>query len=95
MTWRRRALCRVIVRAGAAIVDEWFPGAAGETGRGKRATPPKSETRAVCVACPVRLDCLEEAIRNDEHHGVWGGVNFASPAERDDALAARRHRRVA
>ena len=28
----------------------------------------------VCKACPVRHDCLDEAIRNNETHGVWGGL---------------------
>jgi WhiB family redox-sensing transcriptional regulator len=33
----------------------------------------------VCQACPVRLDCLHEALRRGEQHGIWGGY---TPAER-------------
>lgn len=30
--------------------------------------------KAVCVTCPVRWDCLDEALANREKHGVWGGL---------------------
>lgn len=26
-------------------------------------------------ACPVRLNCLWEAVRTDEAHGIWGGMS--------------------
>lgn len=29
--------------------------------------------RAVCAACPVRVDCLDYATRAREEHGTWGG----------------------
>ena len=32
------------------------------------------EAKAVCDVCPVREDCLEHAITNREHNGVWGGA---------------------
>jgi WhiB family redox-sensing transcriptional regulator len=27
------------------------------------------------LPCPVRLNCLWEAIRTDEQHGIWGGLS--------------------
>lgn len=33
-----------------------------------------TEALAICAVCPVRAECLEEAIRTDERHGVWGGM---------------------
>lgn len=33
--------------------------------------PPK----LVCQGCPVRVDCLEYALRNKEEHGIWGGLS--------------------
>lgn len=41
--------------------------------------------RKVCVWCPVRRECLEEAMRAEgearwTRHGMWGGK---TPAERD------------
>ena len=31
--------------------------------------------KAICGVCPVRMECLEYAIRIREPHGVWGGLN--------------------
>lgn len=36
--------------------------------------------RAICAACPVRLDCLEHALDNGERFGIWGG--FTEPERR-------------
>lgn len=41
--------------------------------------------KSVCAACPVRLECLTEALDSGETHGVWGGL---SPEER---LSVRRN----
>jgi len=32
------------------------------------------EARSVCTGCPVRLDCLAEALDNRLDFGVWGGM---------------------
>ena len=31
------------------------------------------EAKSYCIKCPVRLDCLEHALKNDEV-GIWGGL---------------------
>lgn len=31
------------------------------------------EARKVCGLCPVRKRCLEFALNNHIHHGIWGG----------------------
>ena len=31
--------------------------------------------KAICSACPVRRQCLDYALANDEHHGIWGGCS--------------------
>lgn len=28
--------------------------------------------KTVCSGCPVRVDCAEYAVTNNQHHGVWG-----------------------
>ena len=32
------------------------------------------EARAVCQGCPVRLDCLADALDSRADFGVWGGM---------------------
>lgn len=31
--------------------------------------------KAICAVCPVRMECLEYALRIREPHGIWGGLN--------------------
>ena len=45
------------------------------------------EAKAVCQGCPVREQCLEEAVANDERFGIWGGL---SERERRKIKIARR-----
>lgn len=35
---------------------------------------PADQACAICRACPVRRDCLTDALAHDERHGVWGGA---------------------
>ena len=35
----------------------------------------EAKAKAFCNRCPVRIDCLEYALRVREPHGVWGGRN--------------------
>ena len=32
------------------------------------------EVRSVCVTCPVRLECLADALDSRTDFGVWGGM---------------------
>lgn len=37
-----------------------------------------AQARQVCASCPVRIQCLERALRDREPEGgVWGGVLFS------------------
>lgn len=31
--------------------------------------------KKTCAGCPVRSDCLQFALDNDERHGIWGGLS--------------------
>jgi WhiB family redox-sensing transcriptional regulator len=35
----------------------------------------ESRAKTICAGCPVRVDCLEYAVRIREPHGIWGGLN--------------------
>lgn len=45
------------------------------------------EAQAICAECPVKVDCLEYALKNRINHGVWGG---ASEKDRRRILRQRR-----
>jgi len=45
------------------------------------------DAKAVCAGCAVRLACLDHALDNREHQGVWGG---ATARERRRLLRQRR-----
>jgi WhiB family redox-sensing transcriptional regulator len=34
-----------------------------------------AEAKAVCAACPVRIDCLGYALETGQDAGVWGGTS--------------------
>jgi WhiB family redox-sensing transcriptional regulator len=69
--WMRDALCRE------------HPEVNFHPDRGERTEPAK----AVCERCPVRAACLEHALANREHDGIWGGM---SPRERRAIARLRR-----
>lgn len=50
--------------------------------------------KANCYVCPVRDECLAQAMANNERFGIWGGT---TPEEREDfrRLAKRRANRLA
>jgi WhiB family redox-sensing transcriptional regulator len=33
------------------------------------------KAKSICSSCPVRIECLEYAVRIREPHGIWGGLN--------------------
>lgn len=56
----------------------WFPEEGGSP----------EAARAICARCPVQEACLQQALRNREPYGVWGGL---TPRERQN-LRRRRER---
>ncbi|GIH89911.1 hypothetical protein Psi01_05410 [Planobispora siamensis] len=33
-----------------------------------------AEAKSVCASCPVRFECLTDALQRMERHGIWGGL---------------------
>lgn len=64
MSWREKAICR----------DEdpelFFPVGSYAPARAQLAA-----AKEVCSRCPVRVNCLSWALRNDVLEGVWGGTD--------------------
>jgi WhiB family redox-sensing transcriptional regulator len=58
--WRAQASCREV------NTNVFYPLKYDDT-----ETPKK-----ICAVCAVRQECLEEAIRNREKEGIWGGMTY-------------------
>jgi WhiB family transcriptional regulator, redox-sensing transcriptional regulator len=57
--WQERARCR------EHDPEIFFPEKGGSSREAKR----------ICADCPVRIECLNYALRRDERYGVWGGMS--------------------
>ena len=74
LIWRQRAACRGV------DPDIFYPVTDEEA----------EDAKSICGACDVRHLCLEWALGNREHDGVWGGAT-----ERERRRIIRQRRRSA
>lgn len=76
--WHADAACANLLPPDAHVIgwDPFFPEKGQKTGAAKR----------LCAACPVRHECLEEALSEVWIEGVWGGT---TPRERRRILRGR------
>ncbi len=58
--WHKHAACRGV---GAKV---FFPD------RGESL----ELARAICATCPVARECLDEALRDRDTHGIWAGTAY-------------------
>lgn len=65
--WQTRAACR------GEMGEDFYPPVHGERRRERRLR--EARAKSVCATCPVRGECLDMALSNDEQYGVWGGLN--------------------
>jgi hypothetical protein len=65
--WHRFAACRpeYADRPLDQWVDMFFPDRGAST----------TEVKAICAECPAQEACLDQAMRNREHHGIWGSTS--------------------
>jgi WhiB family transcriptional regulator, redox-sensing transcriptional regulator len=59
LPWASKAECLY------AEPDTFFPEKGGSTREAKR----------ICSRCPVRAECLDYALENEERFGIWGGLS--------------------
>lgn len=77
-SWHQRAVCQSLDPYEAEI---FFP-----LPRDHAAI---AEAKALCALCPVQRDCLNYALENDLHEGVWGGLTEAERRPWHDGLPQR------
>ena len=68
LAWSQRALCSQV------SPEAFFPEKGGST----------REAKKLCLACDVRVECLDYAMTHGERFGIWGGLS-----ERERASLAR------
>ena len=59
LAWQAQALC------AQTDPEAFFPEKGGST----------REAKNVCSRCPVKAECLQYALENDERFGIWGGLS--------------------
>lgn len=62
--WRDDATCRTV------DPELFFP-----TGRAGQVTEMEQQAKKVCAVCPVREECLDTALEDDDYTGVRGGLS--------------------
>lgn len=72
LAWQDHAAC------AGHDTNIWFPQPGPNAG---------TEARAICATCPVRVECLDYAIREHLTHGIFGGL---SERQRRKVRRARR-----
>lgn len=68
MNWRDSAACR------GMDTDLFFPG------KGESNGPHIRTVRDVCGRCPVRDDCLDEAVNDPDVKGIWAATTWRQRA---------------
>ena len=70
--WAGDALC-----VDLGYPDAWFPEPPhhdlADMSRYRKAV---GFAQAICADCPVRQECLDDALSRGERHGIWGGVDM-------------------
>lgn len=73
MTWQTEAAC-------VGLTDLFFPAENADRNSRPGGRSLYVQARPVCMACPVRVPCLEQALtEGDVDYGMFGGM---SPNER-------------
>ena len=66
--WRARGLCRTHPNP-----DLWYPDKGGDAKPAKLVC--NGDEKRGIPACPVRRECLRDALETDDMHGVFGGLS--------------------
>lgn len=64
--WQHEAACR------GEHASLFYPPMRFEPKRERLAR--EQSAKAICRACPVRIECLDHAVDADERYGIWGGL---------------------
>lgn len=63
------------------------------TDRSKTLKIRERAAKAYCNDCPVKAECLQDAIETEEMYGIRGGLNPKERWELTDSMPSRHHQR--
>lgn len=66
--WEKQAACL------GKPTDHWFPEVNSQSRRTKSAIAVENRAKRICAMCPVRRECLTDAVKRREEFGIWGGT---------------------
>lgn len=69
--WRDKAVC--YGHPGADRI--FFPHIGTGSASARNRPHLEADAKQICDSCPVKTECLNEALRRDEQHGIFGGLN--------------------
>lgn len=64
MTWHDHAVCR------GMDTEVFYPVSRDATALAREVR----RAKAICAGCPVRSECLSDALDRHDVHGIWGGL---------------------
>lgn len=70
VAWKQKARC---IGLGERVPDMFFP-QMEKAGRKGAGSPVSAAIESFCAPCPVRDDCLYDAVSRNEVMGWWGGI---------------------
>lgn len=73
--WRNKASCAPIINVDITFALAWII----------RENPNAKRARAICDACPVKIQCLKDAIADPNSFGLRGGYFFENGVVRRPA----------
>jgi hypothetical protein len=78
-SYRRKASCKDAVTQDPTLVTAWDNVDVGTWKETVTVPDPQAETaKFICYACPVRRQCIEDALSDNEAEGLRGGYRFES-----------------
>ena len=77
--WQLRGSCR------GPQAEAFFPPAHAE--RKDEKNQREARAKSICRSCPVQRACLDYALRINEPHGIWGGLNEVERKQLSDRRA--------
>lgn len=87
--WDSEAACAPIATHMPDLFDEYF-----YPERTNKTSAVTVMAKRICAACPVKVECLEDAVANDDGYGLKGGLTASEREKLKGRIIIPRPRRI-